>query len=137
MPHSKSSYKCDISSRKCDLSSCELDLACQLKSGDTKAAVDIFKSVGDHFRNDINAIWQRSQFFLASNLGLLAFFYSNAFDRSDHTSVVGLCIAGIVISLFWLAIAIVSFRWIDVWRNVLVDSKNQWLVLVHMLVVRV
>jgi len=52
----------------------ELNLA--LKFGvDPKAHSEILKAVGDHFRNDINAIWYRGQFYMLTNLGLLAFFF--------------------------------------------------------------
>jgi hypothetical protein len=102
----------------------DLDLIDPLTCTNTKMMSDIFKSVGDHYRNDINAVWQRSQFFQLSNLGLLAFFYSNAFDRGNIASVIGISITGIVISLFWLLIAKVTIAWIDTWRNALVDVEK-------------
>lgn len=104
---------------------CELDLTNQDKADEQKFIIDIFKSVSDHFRNDINAVWQRNQFFLLSNLGLLGFFYSNAFDRRNLESVLGISMAGIITSLCWLVLALVTAKWICVWRKALVDVEKQ------------
>lgn len=100
----------------------ELNLA--LKFGvDPKAHSEILKAVGDHFRNDINAIWYRGQFYMLTNLGLLAFFSSTGFDRSGTPLVLIVSSAGIVISVAWLLILRMTILWIATWRHALVDTE--------------
>lgn len=102
-----------------------LDLTLQLKNNDSKPAAELLKSVGDHFRNDINAVWQRGQFFLTANLTMLAFFFSTAFKREDFAAVLVISVVGILLSFLWLQIAKVTVSWINVWRNSLIDIEKE------------
>ena len=91
---------------------------------DRKILVDIFKVVNDHYRNDINAVWLRSQFFMLSDLGLLAFFYSAAFKRENIANVMWVSSIGLIVSIAWICIMVWTIRWIDVWRHAVVDTEK-------------
>lgn len=91
---------------------------------DQKLLGEVFKAAGDHFRNDINAIWQRGNFFLLVNGALLAFYSSAGFNRNDFAPVSIVCFAGIAISYTWAKILDMSIRWINVWRVALVDTER-------------
>ncbi|MFO1358749.1 hypothetical protein [Plasticicumulans sp.] len=90
---------------------------------DSKILAEIFKVTGDHFRNDINALWHRGQFFLLFNLGLLAFFSSTGFDRHNKWLVSLVSGAGLVTSIAWCMILVTTIKWINVWRMALVDME--------------
>jgi len=102
----------------------QLDFTLQVSSEQSRVVADLFRTTNDHFRNDINALWQRSQFFMAANIALLAFFHSAAFVRSDRPSVLAISIFGLIISLSWFMVAFLSVRWIDVWRHAVVNVEN-------------
>jgi protein-S-isoprenylcysteine O-methyltransferase Ste14 len=101
-----------------------LDFTLRVPPEQARIIVDVFKIANDHFRNDGNAIWQRSQFFMAADLAVLAFFYSTSFVRTDGTSVAAISIFGLVISLAWFAAAYLSVRWINVWRHAVINIEN-------------
>ena len=88
------------------------------------AAADVYKVVNEHFRNDINAIWQRSNYFMLVNLGLLAFLYSVGFDRTNPDAVQALCLLGLATSGLWVLITLSTERWIDVWRRKVVEVEK-------------
>ena len=102
----------------------DLDLKLKINDGDLKPAAELFKSVGDHFRNDINAVWQRGQFFLTANLTMLAFFFSTAFKRENIASVFVISVVGILLSFLWFRIAKATVAWINVWRNSLIHVEQ-------------
>jgi hypothetical protein len=86
---------------------------------------ELFRVVNEHYRNDICAIWERSQYFMLSDLGLLAFFYSNSFDRTDPFSKEWISATGLALSIVWLLIILTTIRWIDVWRRAVVDVEKK------------
>ena len=61
---------------------------------------------------------------MLSDLGLLAFFYSQAFDRNDKTSVFVISLIGLTLSVLWMLITIVTSRWIAVWRGKIVHLER-------------
>ena len=90
-----------------------------------KAKLDVFKMVNDHYRNDFQLFWQRTNFFLLVEAGLLGFFVSKAQTvelRQFFTFVV--CLSGVALSVIWFLVAVSSIRWIDTWRRevVRIDS---------------
>jgi hypothetical protein len=91
---------------------------------DEKVFLELFKITNEHYRNDINQVWQRSQYFMLADLGLLAFFYSQAFDRTHRMSVVVVSSIGLVLSLFWMLITVVTSRWIAVWRAKIIKLER-------------
>jgi hypothetical protein len=101
-----------------------LDFTLQVSPEQARVLIDVFRTINDHFRNDINAIWQRSQFFMAANLAVLAFFYSTAFERTDRASVLSMSIFGLIISCSWFVVAFLSAKWINVWRHAVVNVEN-------------
>lgn len=105
-----------------------LDFTLQVPPEQARIIVDVFKTVNDHFRNDGNAIWQRSQFFMAANLAVLAFFYSTSFVRTDRASVAAISFVGLSISFAWFIVAFLSIRWINVWRHAVIDIEKYLIV---------
>jgi len=74
--------------------------------------------VSDHYRNDFQLFWHRTNFFLLIYAGLFGFFVSKAFNVSSIQSFqVIVCIAGSALSLIWFLVSLSSINWIDVWRN--------------------
>ena len=102
-----------------------LDMDSQLsKEAYPVLIVESFESVGEHYRNDINAVWLRSKFFLMANLALIAYFYSTAFEKT-FPSVFSISVTGLILSYVWMRIALVTVRWVNVWRNTLIDVEER------------
>jgi hypothetical protein len=61
---------------------------------------------------------------MLSDLGLLAFFYSNSFNRSHRMSVLTVASIGLALSVLWGCITIISSTWISVWRKEVVELEG-------------
>ena len=47
-----------------------------------KLIIDLFKVLNDHYRNDINSVWQRSQFFIVIHGTLITYVSSKSSEPS-------------------------------------------------------
>ena len=92
--------------------------------------LEAFRIVTEHYRNDFQLFWQRTNFFLIVDAGLLGFFFTKPFNSSCQCAsqsayLPAVCLAGAALSLIWFLVAISSLRWINVWRQevVRIDEK--------------
>jgi hypothetical protein len=93
---------------------------------DLTAKLDAFKIVNDHYRNDFQLFWQRTNFFLLADSGLLGFFVSKVLDHpvSSQSFSVLACVSGALLSIIWLLVSLSSIYWIDTWRRqvIIIDA---------------
>lgn len=87
-----------------------------------KLIIDLFKVLNDHYRNDINSVWQRSQFFIVIHGALITYVSSKS---SEPSTLPLIAMMGMVLGLLWLLGAIVTVKWISIWREqvIAVESK--------------
>jgi hypothetical protein len=90
------------------------------------AKLDAFKIVNDHYRNDFQLFWRRTNFYLISDSGLLGFFVSKVLDNplQSRSFSLAACISGATLSFIWFLVSLSSIYWIDIWRKqvVLIDN---------------
>src|SRR5262245_58554667 len=108
--------------------SAELDLTPMYRSADGntdegKMLIELLKIVTDHYRNDVNAVWQRSQFFIAGNSALYAYFYSLKEPTLDFVKAVSAL--GLALSVLWIVLAYTTVYWLDVWRRTVVALEGK------------
>lgn len=86
-----------------------------------RLTMDLFKIVNDHYRNDINAVWQRSQFFVTAHVALIVFVASRKLPPESFVSV---SLIGIFLGALWLIGALVTAKWISVWRAMVITVES-------------
>ncbi|MFH0784821.1 MAG: hypothetical protein V2B20_23090 [Pseudomonadota bacterium] len=87
-----------------------------------KLVLDLLKILCDHYRNDINAVWQRSQFFVTAHGAMIALIASAKLD----TKVIHLISQlGIALAVIWFVLAAVTARWIRVWREMVIRVESE------------
>jgi hypothetical protein len=88
--------------------------------------VAIFAIVNEHYRNDFDLFWQRTQFFLLLQAGMLGFYFSRlispAAPRWARLTLVG---AGLLLCLVWWLVAQSSIHWISIWRREVVRIDDE------------
>lgn len=89
------------------------------------AKLTIFGILNEHYRNDFHLFWQRTQFFLLLEAGMLGFYLSKliAPDAPRWARLTIVC-TGILLCAVWWFVARSSIHWIEVWRRevVRIDS---------------
>jgi hypothetical protein len=81
----------------------------------TNIDVAVYTTVIGHYKQDLREFFTRSNFYLVAVAALLAAFFS----REDPDQKVSILIAamGLVLSLFWLCVAVGAVFWIGQWRS--------------------
>ena len=103
----------------------KIDDAARLRLGhNDKILIDLFKIVNDHYRNDINSVWQRSHYFLYADIGLLGFVFSSALIKNSAVAIVMIAIGGLAVSIAWAFISLTTIRWIHTWRKGVVEIEK-------------
>jgi hypothetical protein len=84
-----------------------------------QADLEVYKAVGEHFRQDLREFWTRSNFYLLVQAGLLSVFVSisNRTSRSELTMSIALILLGEVLAIIWFLVARASLIWIQRWRG--------------------
>ncbi|GAA3345234.1 hypothetical protein GCM10020358_51520 [Amorphoplanes nipponensis] len=75
--------------------------------------IEILKLVHSHFDQDLRQFWVRSNMYLILT-GVLVSAYAATAPKGDYSLVVG--VFGLVVSVFWFAVARASYLWICAWR---------------------
>lgn len=90
---------------------------------DLKIKIELLKFVNEHFRNDINAIWVRGTYFSVINAAMISYYFSSDLIRSDDAffNVFFIIVAAFTGITCW--VTILSAKWINVWRNAVVDLE--------------
>ena len=81
------------------------------------AEVEVYRTVTEHFRQDIREFWTRSNFYLVVEAGLISVFVASADKPTDATVRLLLAGLGAVLSVFWLVVTWGSVHWINRWRE--------------------
>jgi hypothetical protein len=77
--------------------------------------IEILKLVHSHFEQDLREFWVRNNMFLVVTSVLVSVFSSTASRGGGYAWV--LSIFGLIVSIFWFAVARASVRWINAWRE--------------------
>ncbi|MFY1672695.1 hypothetical protein ACN27G_22475 [Plantactinospora sp. WMMB334] len=76
--------------------------------------IEVFKMVTEHFRQDLREFWVRSNMYLLVT-GVLVSVFASLGDKGGYR--LALPAFGLLVSIFWSAVAYGSSRWIQIWRN--------------------
>jgi hypothetical protein len=92
------------------------------KEPDRSNDIEILKLVHSHFDQDLREFWVRNNMYLVVT-GILISVFASTVSRGPYALIVG--VFGLIISLFWFAVARASYRWICAWREELcrLDSE--------------
>ena len=93
------------------------------------AEIEVYKTVAEHYRQDIREFWTRSNFYLVVEAGLISVFVASADEPTATTVRLLLAWLGAVLSLFWLLVMWGSVRWINRWRDQVREVEkrvDQW-----------
>jgi hypothetical protein len=110
-----------------------LTIRCELGAGaksgeameqtvDTKHDIEILKLVHSHFDQDLRQFWVRGNMFLIVTGVLVSTFAATA-AKSDYSLVIAAF--GLIVSIFWFAVARASYLWICAWRDELCRLDDQ------------
>ncbi len=87
---------------------------------------EVYRSVTDHFRQDLREFFSRSNFFLVAEAALLSAFYAiqtklisppDQVNLRDLWSNKALALAGLLLTVIWLFVSCSSAYWIRRWRR--------------------
>jgi hypothetical protein len=93
---------------------------------DKQIKIELLKIIHDHYKNDFTLYWTRSNFFLLLQVGLLSYFSSNYITEQDGVVFFRILISlvGLFLSIIWFLVLLTSTKWIDTWRNKVVEIDN-------------
>ena len=79
-----------------------------------------FQMASDHFNQDLSNFWNKANFYLLANTGLLSAFYIASSPLAGTPVVFVIPIVGIAIAVLWLLVLRGSVYFIKLWRNQLI-----------------
>lgn len=89
---------------------------CDEHSGEiTNIDVAVYTTVIGHYKQVLREFFTRSNFYLVAVAALLAAFFSR--ETPDQKVSLLIAVTGLVLSLFWLFVAVGTVFWIGQWRN--------------------
>ncbi|XVV17178.1 hypothetical protein ACQP2X_23215 [Actinoplanes sp. CA-131856] len=76
--------------------------------------IEVFKVVAEHYRQDLREYWVRNNMYLLIT-GILVSVFASLGSKEGY----GLALPafGLLVSIFWFAVARGSTRWLQVWRD--------------------
>lgn len=85
--------------------------------------LEVYKEVGQHFRQDLREFWTRSNFYLVVQAGLLSVFTSIANRPSENNIAISIVlgILGLSLAVIWFIVARGSLIWIRKWRANMIE----------------
>ena len=91
-----------------------------------KYEIEIFKIVTDHLKQDTAQFWIRANFYLVAHAGLLSAF---AISYNALRQQIGIFrvipIVGVFASIFWFGVMRGSVRWIQRWREQVMELDQE------------
>lgn len=93
---------------------------------ETEVKVAVFSVLNEHYRNDFHLFWQRTQFFLLLQAGMLSFYFSRLLTPEAPTwARLIIASAGLTLCVIWWLVARSSLYWISIWRRevVVLDAE--------------
>ena len=92
----------------------------------TEIKVAVFEILNEHYRNDFHLFWQRTQFFLLIQAGMLGFYFSRLLTPEAPTwARLTIAAAGLLLCIVWWLVARSSIYWIEVWRREVVSLDSE------------
>lgn len=82
--------------------------------------LEIFRIVTEHFRQDLELFWTRTNFYLVAEAALLSVLFaiwSGDPERNDKLLGLGICIVGLIIAVYWAVVLRGALYWIRQWRQ--------------------
>lgn len=81
--------------------------------------IEIFRSVTEHFRQDIREFFTRSNFYLLAETALLSVFFTREIPETlvEFVMSTGIAICGFIVAILWWCVAKSAVVWIDRWRD--------------------
>jgi hypothetical protein len=76
--------------------------------------IEVFKVVAEHFRQDLREFWVRNNMYLLVT-GVLVSVFASVGNKGAYRSA--LPAFGLLVSIFWFAVAHGSSRWLQIWRD--------------------
>lgn len=96
---------------------------------DKQAACDIenFKLIASHFRQDLREFWNRANFYLLTNGGLLSAFLIvyPSLVKEDLGIVFVIPVIGLVIAILWFLVLHGALHWIEQWRAEIIRLSDE------------
>lgn len=91
------------------------------------ADLEVFKAVGEHYRQDLRDFWTRSNFYLLAEAGLLSIFISTSGHTSKYGTVIDLAfiVLGGLLAVIWFFVAKNSLFWIQQWRTQMIEVDEK------------
>jgi hypothetical protein len=90
------------------------------------ADLEVFKVVNEHFRQDVREFWNKSNFYLLIQAGLLSVFVTSVGKTPPEVKpiLVTLDIFGLGLALAWAVVARGSLHWLRRWRQQMIEIDN-------------
>jgi hypothetical protein len=79
--------------------------------------IEIFKMIQAHYLQDLREFWVRNNMYLVIN-GALVSVYASTANRGSYS--LAIAAFGLVITVFWIAVARSSNQWLRAWREELI-----------------
>ena len=91
------------------------------------ADLEVFKAVGEHYRQDLRDFWTRSNFYLLVEGGLLSVFISRLGNTSKYEIVIDFAfiVLGGLLAVIWFFVAKNSLFWIQQWRTQMIEIDEK------------
>ncbi|MDL1979196.1 MAG: hypothetical protein LWX52_14080 [Deltaproteobacteria bacterium] len=85
--------------------------------------IEVYKEIGEHFRQDIREFWTRSNFYLLVHAGLLSVFTAISNRSSEYNIAIGIALGvfGLSLAIVWFIVARGSIIWIRKWRANMIE----------------
>jgi hypothetical protein len=91
------------------------------------ADLEVFKVVGEHYRQDLRDFWTRSNFYLVVEGGLLSVFFSRLGNTSKYEIAIDFAfiLLGGLLAVIWFFVARNSLFWIQQWRTQMIEVDEK------------
>ncbi len=89
-----------------------------------KEKIEYFKILADHYRMDVQAVWQRASAFIVINGALLAI-YGTLYAKDAHDVNIAISILAFVLCVLWFVNQFVTTRWLEEWRRALCELDTK------------
>jgi len=99
------------------------------KKDQTQATCDMenFKMIASHFRQDLREFWNRANFYLITNAGLLSAFLIvyPGIIKANVGIVIVFPLVGLVIAVLWFLVLRGALHWIEKWREEVIRLSKE------------
>jgi hypothetical protein len=79
-----------------------------------------FQMASEHFNQDLNNFWNKANFYLLANTGLISAFYIASSPLAGTPVIYVIPVVGIAIAVLWFLVLRGTVIFIELWRNQLI-----------------